>query len=357
MIKFVTVDRLRPGVTLAKDVYGIDTFTGHIIMLKAGQLLSMAHITKLMGLDLQGVYINDHTSAAPIIPEEERTEIYKLIDDLQASADPAYFSLYKEKIEEANAALLDFVDIVLRRDDLQLSLDSLDFNDNDKSTHALSIAILSIVIAKELGLSKPDILRLTCAAIIHDLGDTRLPKGLLEKPAKLTDEEFEIVKTHAKLGYDILQGEEYEAIDDSVKEAVLSHHERFDGSGYPRSLSSDEIPLFARIMAVADVYSALTSERPYRTAYSAAEAIEYIMGNSDRQFDSNVVTAFLKVISPYPIGSCVKLSSGENAVVSKQNPENPLRPVVFLIDDPTAIIDLYHDKCFYNVVITDLMDN
>ena len=105
MIKFVTVDRLRPGVTLAKDVYGIDTFTGHIIMLKAGQLLSMAHITKLMGLDLQGVYINDHTSAAPIIPEEDRTEIYKLIDDLQASADPAYFSLYKEKIEEANAAL------------------------------------------------------------------------------------------------------------------------------------------------------------------------------------------------------------------------------------------------------------
>ena len=136
----------------------------------------------------------------------------------------------------------------------------------------------------------------------------------------------------------------------------MSHHERFDGSGYPNGLGGEEIPLFARIIAVADVYSALTADRPYRSAYQVSEAIEYIMGNADRQFDAIVVAAFLKIISPYPIGSCVRLSSGERAVVSKQNPENPLRPVVFLMDDPTAVIDLYHDKCFYNVVVTALLD-
>lgn len=357
MIKFVTVDHLRPGVTLAKDVYGIDTFTGRIVMLKAGQMLSMAHITKLMGLDLQGVYINDHAASTPIIPVEEQTEIYKLIDELQTSADPAYFSLYKERIDEANATLMEFVDIVLRREDLHLTLENLDFNDNMQATHALSIAIISVVIARELGLPKPDILRLTCAAIIHDIGDNQLPEGLIEKPAKLSEEEFDVVKTHTTLGYQLLHNEEYSPLAQDVKEAVLSHHERYDGSGYPHAKKADEIPLFARIIAVADVYSALTSERPYRPAYSAAEAIEYIMGNADRQFDSEVVAAFLKIISPYPIGSCVKLSSGEQAVVSKQNPENPLRPVVFLIDDPTAIIDLYHDKCFYNVVVTDLVED
>ncbi|MBR5976717.1 MAG: HD-GYP domain-containing protein [Clostridia bacterium] len=356
MIKFVSVDRVKPGVTLAKDIYGVDTFTGKIVMLKVGQKLTMAHITKLMGLDLQGIYINEPPVASELLTGDTKTELFHLIDELEATGTPAFLSLYKEKIEDASSILNDFVDTILRRDDLRLSMENLDFHENLRYAHTVSTAVISIVIAKELGMSKSDILDLTLAALIHDIGDKKLPDGLLDKPARLTEDEYEIVKTHTTHGYGILGHEDFSAISEPVKSGVLSHHERFDGSGYPNGLGGEEIPLFARIIAVADVYSALTADRPYRSAYQVSEAIEYIMGNADRQFDAIVVAAFLKIISPYPIGSCVRLSSGERAVVSKQNPENPLRPVVFLMDDPTAVIDLYHDKCFYNVVVTALLD-
>lgn len=356
MIKFVSVDRIKPGVTLARDIYGIDTFTGHIVMLRAGQTLTMAHITKLMGLDLQGVYINEHITKETIIPDETKAEMVRLFDEFHAHIDNASFGLYNERIGEASSILSDFVETVLNRDDLTFNIENLDFHENIQYNHALSIAVICIAIGKELRMNRGDIFELAFAAVIHDIGDAALPDGLLDKPAKLTEAEFDEVKKHTKEGYKILSEAE-SPLSEHIKEGVLSHHERYDGSGYPNGLKGKAIPLFARIISVADVYSALTSARPYRSAYQAAEAIEYIMGNAGRQFDSGVVKAFLKVVSPYPIGSCVKLSSGERAVVAEQHPENPLRPVIFLIDDPTAVIDLYNDKCFYNVVITDLIDD
>ena len=355
MIKFVSVDRVKPGVTLARDVYGIDTFTGRIVMLKTGQTLTMSHITKLMGLDLQGVYINEKHIVREIIPDANKKDLIKIFDDYHAHIDSASFGLYTDRIDAANGVLSDLVDTILDSDDLHIDIENFDFHENLKYNHALSIAVVCIAIAKELRMKKGDITELALAAIIHDIGDAGIPRDLLDKPAKLTADEFDIVKTHTTLGYQALMSSS--SVSDHVREGVLSHHERYDGSGYPEGLHGKAIPFFARIIAVADVYSALTSARPYRSAYQVAEAIEYIMGNAGRQFDSGVVKAFLKVVSPYPIGSCVKLSSGEKAVVADQHPENPLRPVIFLIDDPTAVIDLYNDKCFYNVVITELLED
>ena len=105
MIKFVSVDRVRPGVTLARDVYGVDTFTGRIVMLKAGQTLTMAHITKLMGLDLQGIYINEKRVAREIVSDATKRDLINIFDEYHAHIDTASFGLYTEKIEEANAVL------------------------------------------------------------------------------------------------------------------------------------------------------------------------------------------------------------------------------------------------------------
>lgn len=354
MIKFVSVDRIKPGVTLARDIYGIDTFTERIVMLKAGQTLTPAHITKLMGLDLQGVYISERKPNEILIPDKTKAELVNLFDEFHAHIDEASLGLYNEYIDDATNTLSDFVDAVLDQDDLTFNIENLNFHDNIQYNHALSIAVLCIAMARELRLNKKSIFNLAFAAIIHDIGDSQLPTGLLEKPAKLTEEEFEEVKKHTIEGFNIVSSSSNN-ISSHIKEGVLSHHERYDGSGYPNGLKGKNIPFFARIISVADVYSALTSSRPYRSAYQPAEAIEYIMGNAGRQFDPGVVKAFLKVVSPYPIGSCVKISSGEKAVVAEQNPKNPLRPVIFLIDDPTTIIDLYNDSCFYNIVITDLI--
>ena len=268
MIKFVSVDRVRPGVTLARDVYGVDTFTGRIVMLKAGQTLTVAHITKLMGLDLQGVYINEKRVNREIISDATKRELISVFDEYHAHIDIASFGLYTDKIEEANSVLANFVDTILERDELNFDIENFDFHENLRYNHALSIAVVCIAIAKELRMSKGDITELAFAAILHDIGDAGVPRELLDKPAKLTNDEFDIVKTHTTLGYDALLSSA--VVSDHIREGVLSHHERYDGSGYPKGLHGKAIPFFARIIAVADVYSALTSARPYRSAYQVA---------------------------------------------------------------------------------------
>lgn len=353
MIKFVTVDRIQPGVTLARDIYGIDTFTGKIVMLKAGQTLSMAHITKLMGLDLQGVYINEKTNSDIIIQESTKAKLANIFDEFHDHIDSASAELRTDKIDEANEIISGFVDFLLDKNDLKLDVDSLNLHENLRYNHSLGITVLSVAIGKQLRISREGLRELALAAMLHDIGDTRVPDDILNKPAKLSTDEFSVVQTHTTKGFELAT--QMGSLSENIKNGILYHHERYDGSGYPKGLKGKSIPFFARIIAVADVYSALTSSRPYRGAYQAAEAIEYIMGNAGRQFDSGVVKAFLKVVSPYPIGSCIKLSSGEKAVVAEQHAENPLRPVIFLMDDPTAMIDLYKDKCFYNVVITELV--
>ncbi len=355
MIKFVTVDKIRPGVTLARDIYGIDTFTNRVVMLKAGQELTVGHITKLMSLDLQGVYINERVEAPEIVPSRTRDQMVKLIKDLYNFVEEPTSLLYTEKISATNDILEHAIDDICTRKDFSLSVDSFNFHDNDKYNHTMSVAVICIAIGKELRMPKQSLLDLTVAAILHDVGDSKIPQELLEKPAKLSPEEFEPIKEHSQFGHDIIS--EISGVSEHVKEGVLRHHERFDGSGYPGALSGKSIPLFSRIIAVADVYSALTSQRPYRDAYSPAEAIEYIMGNAGRQFDSGVVKAFLKCISPYAVGSCVKLSNGEKAVVADQNPDNPLRPTIFLMDDPTVMIDLYNDRRFFNIVISETIND
>ena len=355
MIKFVTVDKVYPGVTLARDIYGIDTFTNRVVMLKAGQELTVGHITKLMSLDLQGVYIDEKIEAPEILPSEERKKMEEIIDTLYKFIDKPASGLYTEKVSFTSSLFTSAIDQICSMGDLHLNVKSLNFYDDAEYNHTLSVVVLALALGAELGVPKNGLMDLALAALLHDIGDTKIDPAILSKPGPLIEAEYETVKTHTTLGYEIVS--DITEVSDFVKTAILHHHERFDGTGYPEKLSGKDIPLFARIIAVADVYSALTSKRPYREAYSVAEAIEYIMGNADRQFDGDVVTAFLSVISPYPVGSCVKLSSGEKAVVADQNSSNPLRPKVFLMDNPTVMIDLYRDQKYFNIVIEDLIND
>lgn len=355
MIKFVTVDKVYPGVTLARDIYGIDSFTNRVVMLKAGQELNVGHITKLMSLDLQGVYIDEKIEAPEIMPSDERQKMKEIIDGLYKFVDKPASGLYTEKISFTSNLFASAIDQICSMGDLHLNVKSLNFYDDAEYNHTLSVVVLALAIGAELGIPKSGLMDLALGALLHDIGDSRIDQVLLSRPSSLDESEYEIVKTHTKLGFDIVT--DIPEISDFVKSAILYHHERFDGNGYPENLNGKDITLFARIIAVADVYSALTSKRPYREAYSPAEAIEYIMGNADRQFDNDVVIAFLSVISPYPVGSCVKLSSGETAVVADQNSSNPLRPKVFLMDNPTVMIDLYRDKKYFSVVIDEIIND
>lgn len=169
----------------------------------------------------------------------------------------------------------------------------LDLRDKETEGHSQRVADLTMKIAKEIGIQKEELIHIRRGALLHDIGKIVIPDSILLKPEKLTEEEWEIMKKHPVYAYQILSRIEYlrPAID-----VPYCHHEKWDGSGYPRGLKGEEIPLSARIFAVADVFDALTSNRPYRKAWSRESALEYIKKESGKHFDPKIVEIFLKVV-------------------------------------------------------------
>ena len=170
-----------------------------------------------------------------------------------------------------------------------------------------------------------DIHQLTIAGMVHDIGKTQIPDEILNKPGKLTDQEFAIMKKHVDIGYDILKNKQ---IDNRIREAALFHHEKCDGSGYPFGLSGDKIPTFAKILAVADIYDALTADRIYRKAVCPFTAIRMLEEDSFTKLDPKYTLPFLRnVVSSY-IHNNVKLDNGEIGEVVMINDRNLSRPIV-----------------------------
>lgn len=193
--------------------------------------------------------------------------------------------------------------------------------------HCVDVGVFAIVIGTAMGLSKEDIYILGIGGLLHDYGKTTISDAILEKCGPLTPDEFELVKTHPSAGYNILRTET--KVDSRIALMALQHHERPDGKGYPWGIKGEEIHLLARVVAVADVYDALTTDRVYRPAVAVFQAIRTISSCSGTQFDPRVVEAFKRVTVPFYIGSGVQLNNGVSGAVLRINSSNPSRPVVW----------------------------
>lgn len=198
--------------------------------------------------------------------------------------------------------------------------------------HAVQVAVISVTIGIAKRYSTNQLLDLGTGALLVDIGMTQIPTSLWNKPGNLTEAERAIINTHTEKSFHILRRQ----LDLSLSSAycALQHHERFDGSGYPYGLRGEDIHEYARIVALADTYTALTSSRSYRKRYTRKEAVEYIAGSGNTLFDYELVQLFLKHVAVYPIASVVKLHSGETAVVSETFPDTPLHPIVRVIQNP-----------------------
>lgn len=167
-----------------------------------------------------------------------------------------------------------------------------EFRDPETGAHILRVAHFSQIIARGMGLSESDQYLLLEAAPMHDIGKVGIADKILLKPGRLEPEEFEIMKRHATIGYELLQGSSSRVLQAGA-EIARGHHEKFDGSGYPQGLKGEDIPIFSRIVAVADVFDALTSERPYKKAWDVEAAVDFLKAGSGSHFDPACVTAFL----------------------------------------------------------------
>ncbi|MBS3994281.1 MAG: HD-GYP domain-containing protein [Alkaliphilus sp.] len=235
----------------------------------------------------------------------------------------------KKYLQSINNIAKEIVEEVLYHNNVTLNLVDIKNPDNYTYNHVVNVAVLSLVIGIELRMDKNELHELCIGAMLHDLGMTFIPKSILLKSSKLDEGEFEIIKTHTTKGYEYISGQ-YE-LPVSAKLIALQHHERLDGSGYPSGYEADDIHKLAKIVAIADVYDALTSDTPYRRAVAPHEAIELVMGSAGRLFDFEMAKIFVRKIVPYPVGSLVKLSSGDVGVVQEIRLNYPLRPKVKIV--------------------------
>lgn len=215
---------------------------------------------------------------------------------------------------------------VLRNPGALISLARLKTADDYTYMHSVAVCALMVALARQLGLDEKDVREAGMAGLLHDLGKALMPMEVLNKPGKLTDDEFRIIKSHPVEGHRLLA--EGKKVSDIVLDVCLHHHEKVDGSGYPDRLSGDQISLFAKMGAVCDVYDAITSNRPYKAGWDPAESILKMTEWSKGHFDEKVFQAFIKSIGIYPTGSLVKLGSGRLAVVLEQSEKSLLMPRV-----------------------------
>jgi HD-GYP domain-containing protein (c-di-GMP phosphodiesterase class II) len=233
------------------------------------------------------------------------------------------------RIEQVEPMVERITDSILRNSGALLSLSRVKNKDDYTFVHSVSVCALLVSFGRALGMGREDIHYLGIGGMLHDIGKTTIPDAILNKPGRLTEDEFLVMKSHAAQSRSILAATP--AIEPTVLQIAGEHHERYDGSGYPDGLKGEEISPMGQMAAICDVYDAITSDRVYHKGMTPAEGLRKIFEWSKFHFNPELVHAFLRTIGIYPVGSLVMLHSGRLAVVVNQNEEDLLKPTVRVI--------------------------
>lgn len=253
-----------------------------------------------------------------------QTQIGELFNKAEDSADLA------GKIHESQI----LVQRLIRQSanpNLMMQLVNLRPAQDRQTTHALHTAILAIAFGRHLGHPEESLSLLGLGAVLHDIGKLRVPAAILNKPERLTDEEFAVVKRHPLDGFEMLKGLDGIAVE--VLDMVRYHHERVDGSGYPQGIKGEELPPFASIIGLVDAYETLTAGKPYQAALGPAAAMQRLRTTAGAGYPVELIQDFTRFLGIYPVGSVVKLSSDDVAVVFASDPAKRLRPLILIVQD------------------------
>ena len=254
-----------------------------------------------------------------------------------------------EELTQATNMIADsLMEAINENDAIAVDISSLKTSDEYTFKHSVDVASMGMIIAKNRGLSTKEVQQIGVSGLLHDLGKSRIPNEILNKPGRLTEEEFEVMKTHPVLGYNMIKDKP--ELSTATKLGVLQHHEKMNGNGYPLKLQGDQITPFARILSVADIYDALVTERPYKDAFSPRDAVEMIMAMTG-DLDIHMIQSFLNSVILYPVDSIIKLSTGEFAKIVQNIPGYPTRPTVITLNHGQIYALASDIKCASIIII------
>jgi HD-GYP domain-containing protein (c-di-GMP phosphodiesterase class II) len=348
MMYLASIGDLKEGDILAKNIYTSDGK----LLLGAGRRLNKKYINKLDKVGINHIYLKDNRlkelkkEDIEIIPEEIRKEAIIIARDCIKKIIDADTGLNHQEKHQLYRIIADIIDTITINKKILNCIKDIRLLQDELFFHLTNVTVLSLVVGKQLGYEKERLMELGIGAFLHDVGKIKVPLEIINKPGRLTDEEFEEVKKHTTYGYQILGN--IEGIPEVSARIAYLHHERCDGSGYPKGISRRYIDEYARIVAIADVFDSMINDRVYRSSIKVKEVIEYLYTTfTENKMDRELVERFLRMVTPYPIGTKVKLNIGCEAVVTRVNETMKLRPVVKVLNfsglDRDFIIDLSKD--------------
>lgn len=335
----VHISKVEPGMVLEADVYN----DSNQLILPEGLKLNEKAIQKLNQHEIQIIRISNHEDS---LVDDDSTSGMTYSERLKQTEE---YQVFKEQFEDAVNEVQGFLADVVERnmppDTTSISnrvhemlhppggdiVNVFDMIHNMKAfddmtfVHCLNVGLICNVFAKWLGLSEPEIELATQCGILHDIGKLKIPESIIKKPAKLTDEEFKIIKSHPAEGYKILINA---PIDEHIKKACLQHHEKFDGSGYPFGIDGAMMDFYAKLVCIADVYEAMTAVRVYRGSMSPFQVIDAFEREGLQKYDTKMIMTFLENIAHTYILNRVRLSDGREGDIVYINKTRLSKPVV-----------------------------
>ncbi len=339
ILKRIPADKLESGMVLGETLYD----HGGNILLSKGIELRHAYIEKIIHLGMETILISDVSKYIfeesgfsvvdpvlnmvnrDIIIAETRSDAVNLTRGFMADLGG---SAAAPNVDKMLLVVNQIIDEILKNDEIAFNLGDLKSVDDYTFEHSVNVCVLALLSGISLGFKKVALVELGIGAILHDIGKILIPQDVLNKPGLLDDEEFDTVKRHARLGFDVLN--RMKGVSQASAAVALYHHERHDGNGYPNGMAGCEIPLYSRIVAIVDVFDALTSDRVYSKKISPYKAMEYVISMVDAHFDTEVVKRFTRQIGFFYKGLYLELNTGELAVVVTAQ---HARPVVRVLKD------------------------
>lgn len=328
---YISMSQLKPGMITSTNTY--DKW-GRLV-LKTNTKLNKEIIRRLTKQGFSGLYAQE-----PLLSDQIEIADFLTHSISSANAITNSFAVKDNKAFMKHLKSLDTIAIKSIKEILNENISIFDVTNLKEHntytyTHSVNVATLAVMIGIGHGLPDLYLKELYISGMLHDIGKLFISNDILDKESRLDPHEYDIIKSHSIKGYNLLLTDN--KLNESIRRGIRDHHENYDGTGYPCKLWRHEISLYGSIIHVADVFDALTSDRPYHEAYSPSYAYNFIIENSGIKFSPDVVDVFKRRIAPYPTGSPVILSDGRIAIVSSINIVNPWLPVLRVLDTGETI--------------------